>query len=600
MRGKIAFILITLIAGVTILVAPAFAQDADDDEIDNDNSFNVQLFRPSIFGGNFIAMDDAQTLSTLGFHIGILGNYTSSLLTDYEDDEPNFDYIEDLATIDAMLAFGTWSWLRLGVDVPIHFVNHRVVENVYDPLLTQPDLEDEDAEWDTELGDIRAALKLRLLRQDKHWLGWAILPFANFPTGKTESFLGEGRVTGGGKMALEHDFGPLNIGLNGGYLYRGEEEVLLAEVGDAITWGAGISHAWQSGFGFSIEYTGAYYTVDDTDLFRNMPQEVLGTLRYQFGERGPRLIAGAGPGASTGVGTPAYRIIGGLDYTYAAAEPTDGDLAFTVVDQDGNELSANLVVLGPDGQVAVSTVGSDWTGALPAGQYEVKANRDGYEGDAKSIYIAVGQTSKTKLVLKKIVIAAPTVLELEVIDKDTLVKLDANALLTGPAGKKSVAVSGGIAKLEVEPGKYDIEVGAEGYETVTKHADAAKSETTAVKIELRRTKIKIENIKFKTNSDVISPESYATLNEAVEALKKIAVYKKVEIAGHTDDQGPDAYNLKLSQRRANSVKNYLVKQGIDGAKLEAVGYGETKPIADNTTDVGRAQNRRVEFIITYE
>ena len=599
MKEKFILLTLTLILGLAFTALPALAQDANNN-IDNDKSLNVQMFRPSIFGGNFIAMDDAQTLGTLGFHIGVLGNYTSSLLTDYEDDDPNFDYISDLVTVDAMIAFGTWEWLSLGVDVPIHFVNHRVVEDIYDPLGTQPALADEDLEWDTELGDIRTALKLRLLRQDKHWLGAAIMPYIIFPTGKTESFLSEGRTTGGGKLALEHDFGPLNIGLNGGYLYRDTEDVLLAEVGDAITWGAGISHDWDNGLGFSIEYTGAQYAVNDTDIFRNLPQEVLGTLRYQFGSHGPRLIAGAGPGASTAAGTPAYRIIGGLDYTYAAPEPTDGDLSFSVVNQNGESVTANLVVVGPDGQIVVSTVGSDWVGALPAGQYEVKASQDGYESATKTIYITVGQTSKTKLVLAKIDKPIPTVLELEVIDKDTEVKLEATAILTGPSGKKSVSVSGGFVKLTIEPGKYTAAVSAEGYETVTVHLNAAKSATTTELIKLRRTKIKIENIKFKTNSDVIQPELYAMLDQAVTALKKIAVYKKVEIAGHTDDQGPDAYNQKLSQRRANSVKNYLIKQGIDGAKLIAVGYGETKPINDNTTAEGRAHNRRVEFIITYE
>ena len=71
----------------------------------------------------------------------------------------------------------------------------------------------------------------------------------------------------------------------------------------------------------------------------------------------------------------------------------------------------------------------------------------------------------------------------------------------------------------------------------------------------------------------------------------------VRVEGHTDSQGKDAYNKDLSQRRAEAVKAYLVDQGLDGARLDPVGFGEEKPIRDNRTKAGRAANRRVEFIL---
>ncbi len=72
---------------------------------------------------------------------------------------------------------------------------------------------------------------------------------------------------------------------------------------------------------------------------------------------------------------------------------------------------------------------------------------------------------------------------------------------------------------------------------------------------------------------------------------------KVEIAGHTDAQGADAANQKLSQRRADAVRQYLIALEVEGSRLTAVGYGESQPIADNNTPAGRAENRRVEFKI---
>jgi len=73
---------------------------------------------------------------------------------------------------------------------------------------------------------------------------------------------------------------------------------------------------------------------------------------------------------------------------------------------------------------------------------------------------------------------------------------------------------------------------------------------------------------------------------------------KVEIGGHTDSVGKDASNLKLSQSRAESVRTYLIKRGIASNRMVPKGFGENVPIADNRTEAGRSQNRRVEFLIT--
>ncbi len=107
-----------------------------------------------------------------------------------------------------------------------------------------------------------------------------------------------------------------------------------------------------------------------------------------------------------------------------------------------------------------------------------------------------------------------------------------------------------------------------------------------------------QQIKFKTNShQIIGAQSFEILKEVAQALKDNAHIKKVRIEGHTDSVGNDAYNLKLSQRRADSVMAALIKEGIDPARLEAVGFGETRPIASNATKAGRAENRRTEFNI---
>jgi len=106
--------------------------------------------------------------------------------------------------------------------------------------------------------------------------------------------------------------------------------------------------------------------------------------------------------------------------------------------------------------------------------------------------------------------------------------------------------------------------------------------------------VPLENVFFEHNQYKLKSESFSELNRLISFLKK-SPDLKIEIAGHTDNTGTLEYNNKLSQQRANSVKDYLLKNGIDSQKLEAMGYGPTKPIQTNDTDAGRAKNRRVEF-----
>ena len=104
----------------------------------------------------------------------------------------------------------------------------------------------------------------------------------------------------------------------------------------------------------------------------------------------------------------------------------------------------------------------------------------------------------------------------------------------------------------------------------------------------------IEGINFRTGSADILPGSFVLLDRAVKVLQD---YPEVnlEISGHTDSRGKADYNRDLSQRRADSVKTYFVQRGIASARLQAIGYGLTRPIADNKTQSGRATNRRTEF-----
>ncbi len=99
---------------------------------------------------------------------------------------------------------------------------------------------------------------------------------------------------------------------------------------------------------------------------------------------------------------------------------------------------------------------------------------------------------------------------------------------------------------------------------------------------------------FDFDKATIKPQYYSMLDDVVRIIRQNPDLR-VEIQGHTDSIGSEAYNMDLSRRRANAVKTYLVNQGISSARLTTVGYGESRPVATNATKEGRAKNRRVEL-----
>jgi outer membrane protein OmpA-like peptidoglycan-associated protein len=104
----------------------------------------------------------------------------------------------------------------------------------------------------------------------------------------------------------------------------------------------------------------------------------------------------------------------------------------------------------------------------------------------------------------------------------------------------------------------------------------------------------LEGVNFITDSADLTPESKTILDKVAESLQEWREVD-VEVGGHTDSEAGASYNEELSQRRAESVRDYLVSKGVASSRLSAKGYGETRPIASNKTPEGRAKNRRVEL-----
>ncbi len=599
-----SFVLLFGLAAIVLALAPmALAQETID----------AQMFRPSIFNGNFLAIEDAHTMDAMCYGFGLYANYANQVVQVRADGELRKSILTSVTTINGVAAVSPWSWLSLGVDVPVHIQSRskRFKDVEINPNEEDKDPGDQGLEDNAALGDIKGELKLGILKEERAGLGLAIAGWGTFPTGDAEIFLGEGTMNFGGKMMIEKDFNLINIALNGGYLVRPERRVFGSDIGNSYLFGAGMSRDFKSGLGFALEFWGQQFiTQNDNDVQPN-PMEVLFTLRYKFGNA-LRVLGGGGMGVSEGIGSPSYRVVAGVDYFPHCEGPTQGKLIVNVVNEEGAPVKAAMKIAGPKGVLkpkgaesktfkVITDPQGEYRATIDPGEYAMVAVAKGYLPSATKSTVLIGKTTKTTIVMK--LKKAPTTFQVNVIYKKTKKLLPGAAILIkNPKTKKLTAYKppSGQWKSKYEPGTYIVSAFAKGYERVDESFEVVKETHNVLNIPLRQKIIKIGKVQFPYNSAVIKVESYPVLDDVVKKLRlkeEEAGFEKVIIEGHTSTEGTDEYNMKLSQKRAESVKVYLIKKGFNAELLEPVGFGESRPLRDDEeSDEAKEMNRRVEFI----
>ena len=290
------------------------------------------------------------------------------------------------------------------------------------------------------------------------------------------------------------------------------------------------------------------------------------------------------------------------------APPAFGSLGGVVVDGMTNmPLSVELVLI--HGQETYQTWSDPATGqyffdSLPAGLYTLKVELPGYKPFLTSIVITEGQpTVKDIFLTRELPEETPMgTFTGRVYDEKTKDPLYAKLVFVNsdlePVWTDSAT---GVFRVDLPVGTYAVRVEAEGYIPQGKPVVIQKDQPTIVDFGLLKKgmTLRFQNIYFESGKATLKPESYPILDEIVKLLKEHPNVI-VEIQGHTDDVGSEAFNLKLSQKRAEAVRQYLIDHGIEPDRLIAKGYGESKPLVPNTSPENRAKNRRVEFVILGE
>ena len=570
---------------------------------------DAQTYDPPIDPSWTIWTDETIVNKTAGGSGRVLFQYLDSPLVYQYDDGERVELVESLLQMDVLASIG-FQQLRLGVDVPV--------------LLTGTSAADVAA---SGVGDVALELKGMLVDREIAPVGVALAGRTELPTASSGLPVGNGGLAWEVQAMLDTRQGPLVFATN-----LGTRGVPTAEL-ENVTWDdqffyrAGVGYSPRDIVGVSMDLGGSAVWASKVANDATTPVEAIVGTWWRL-PADVVLRAGVGRGLTTGIGSPELRALFGMgwephlegdldrdglvnrmDVCRDEAEDVDG-----YRDDDGCPDPAARVLVrlrGPDGKpvegtkTEVYTTGGVVEGTSEIsfdahpGEYRLTAWAMGYEDLDTVIEIPedVGSDARFNLRLE----AMPAELRIAVSDEN-------GQPLSGTwwvGDYPERAFSEGADSALVPPGTYVVGVRVPDHAAFDQEVVLGADEAERLEFRLKKSKIEVtkeqiklrEKVYFETASAVVMEESWEMLSEVAIVLRQHDDIKRVRIEGHTDSQGGDDYNLKLSDDRAASVMQFLVDRGVEADRLNSIGYGEGRPLASNDTDEGREKNRRVELFI---
>ncbi len=609
------------------------------------DGLDTERFKPSTDSQGVILTEGGQGEKAGDLNLGLYFHYSRRPLV-INDADGNLlrSLVTDRLAANFYLSMGMTDWLTVAVDVPAFFYQSGETLDVTGESLGLAS---------AGLGDIRISPKFTVLRQERFGVSLALSVPVTLPSGDEGAYQGSDSVTAMPTLALSRTFfaNRLLVAANLGFWLKEQAELVDLDAGHEMFYKAGARFHFVEDWAVSAELAGgARVESMGENLPKETPMEWLAAVHY-YAPLDMQVILGGAVGALPGWGTPNFRAFLGLSWS-----PRVRDQDKDGVEDDKDRCKTEK---GPAENEGCPWRDSDGDGLTDdkdkcpeaSGPRENKgcpwgdADKDGVTDNVDACPEKAGPADNK---------GCPWGDK----DKDGLTdNLDACPEQAGPADNKGcpwgdkdndgvtdnqdacpdevgVADNKGCPwkdtdgdglmdnvdkcpkqaedkdEFEDEDGCPDLDNDQDGIldkddkcpnkaEVINgfKDEDGCPDKGRVVVI-VKKDKIEIlKKVYFASGKSIIRRVSFSLLNQVAQTLKAHGEIKKIRIEGHTDDRGSDKLNQKLSQKRAEAVRVYLIKQGVEVERLVAEGFGEAKPIAPNKTRAGRESNRRVEFVI---
>jgi uncharacterized repeat protein (TIGR01451 family) len=558
-------------------------------------NFGVERFRLSSDRDGMFDVEAAEARGNMAVSAALWAGFANDPLVVYrgQPGDRTSSLVADRAGGSLSVSISPRRWLQLGLDLPLVIYQDRPASSSVGPMALE-------SLNSFGTSNLRVIPKFVVLHQADHGVSLAVIPAVVLPTRSTsDSYFDDRGVGFAPELALSKRWTGWRAGLDAGYRARRRAVFVNQIVDDELFAHGGIGYQFADRggppVGIDVTMSGATAARAPFQRFNEDHLEGLVGATYDF-HNGAQLFGGTGVGLRKGFGTPDWRGLVGVRIGFGgtsapASRPRELDR-----DGDGIMDSADKCPMQAEDQ-------DGWQD--DDGCPDPDNDQDGVLDVADRCMNVAGLADLA---------GCPDS------DGDGLADLD-DKCPTQPEDKDGFEDGDGCPELDndkdgtpdvadtcpLDPGPAENkgcpDTDRDG-DTVVDRLDRCPGEAGLprnagcpdVSVGDGRLDI-IESVYFKTDRAEIEPRSFELLDK-IAAVLVARPQMKIQVEGHTDSHGDDAYNKKLSQRRAEAVVAYLVNKKIVRSRLTARGFGEEKPIADNATAEGRAQNRRVVFTIT--